>query len=142
MVRVEIAKSAVAPYCGRAIPPIRFSASVPSSRQELNLPITVEELEGHSLVRLDGSCTLARAGELKKALLEGWASGRGLSLDLGRAEEIDVAVMQLLWAAGREAERGRSRIPVQMSAACGVAMREAGFDGLPGLAIDGDGWPK
>ena len=106
------------------------------------MPVTVETLEGHPLVRLDGLCTLACAGELKEALLEGQASGSGLRLDLECVEEIDIAVLQLLWAAGREAERGGSEIAVRLSAACSAAAREAGFDRFPGLAIDGDGWPR
>ena len=56
------------------------------------------------LIKLEGAVNLASAEELKSLLLEGLVSGRDVHLDLERAEEIDVTVLQLLWAAGREAD--------------------------------------
>jgi len=106
------------------------------------LPVIVEQLEGYSLIRLEGACTLANAAELKTLLLEGLASGRDLHLDLACVEEIDIAVMQLLWAAGREAQRAETRIALRMSEAAGALAREAGFEQIPGLAMQGDEWPK
>ena len=97
------------------------------------MSVTVEVLEGNSLIRLEGECTLASAVELKRALLEGLASGRDLRLDLERAEGIDIAVLQLLWAAGRVAERAGAGIAVLLPEAAGAVAREAGFERLPGL---------
>jgi anti-anti-sigma regulatory factor len=113
-----------------------------NSREESSLPVTIEKLANDSLIRLEGECTLASAAELKTLLLEGLTSGRTLRLDLARVEEIDIAVMQLLWAAGRQAERAGARIAVRMPETAGAALREAGFERLPGLAVQGDGWPK
>jgi anti-anti-sigma regulatory factor len=111
-------------------------------REESSLSVTVEELEDYSLIRLDCASTLACAEELKRLLLHCLASGGDLRLDLGRVEEIDITGMQLLWAAGREAERAGAAIAVRMSEAAATAVREAGFGQIPGLTVQGDGWPK
>ena len=110
--------------------------------EESSLPVTMEEHEAYSLIRLEGECNLASAPELKRLLLEGLAFGKDLRLDMADVEETDIAVMQLIWAAGLQAERAGAGIAVRMSEAAGIAVREAGFERLPGLAIQGDGWPR
>jgi anti-sigma B factor antagonist len=99
------------------------------------MPVTLERHETHSLIRLEGECTLTSAAELKRLLLEVLASGKDLHLDLERAAEIDLTVMQLLWAAGREVARAGAGIDIRLSEAAGLAAREAGFDPFPGLAL-------
>jgi anti-sigma B factor antagonist len=121
---------------------VRSGPGAGDPREESRLPVTMEELEAYSLIRLEGECTLGSAAELKRLLLEGLASGKDLRLDMADVEEIDIAVMQLLWAAGLQAERAGAGIAVRMSEAAGIAAREAGFERLPGLAIQGDGWPR
>jgi anti-sigma B factor antagonist len=101
------------------------------------LPVTMERHETQSLIRLEGDLTVTSAAELKSVLLEGLASGKDLQLDLERAEEIDITVMQLLWAAGREADRTGARIVIHVSEAAGMAAREAGFERFPGPALQG-----
>ena len=101
------------------------------------LPVTTEQLEGHSLIRLEGEFTVTSAAELKRLLLEGLATGEDLHLDLERVEGIDLSLMQLLWAAGREAERTGARIGISLSEAAGKAAREAGFERFPGLDVQG-----
>jgi anti-anti-sigma regulatory factor len=102
----------------------------------------MEALEDFSVIRLEGACTLASAGDLKKLLVEGLASGKNLRVDLDGVEEIDLAAMQLLWAAGREAERAGAGIAVRMREAAVSAVRAAGFERIAGLTVTGDGWPK
>ncbi len=97
----------------------------------------MERHETHSLVRLEGELTITSAAEVKEALLAGLAAGTELHLDLKRAEAIDVTVMQLLWAAGREAERSGVTLAGRMSDAAATLAREAGFEGLPGMAVEG-----
>jgi anti-anti-sigma regulatory factor len=101
------------------------------------LPVTMERHETHSLVRLQGELTITSAAEVKEALLAGLAAGTDLHLDLERAEAIDVTVMQLLWAAGREADRTGVALAGRMSEAAAALAREAGFEGLPGMAVEG-----
>jgi anti-anti-sigma regulatory factor len=122
--------------------PVTSNLDAGNPREESGLPVIVEELEGYSLIRLEGECTLTSAAELKRLLVEGLASGRELRLDLARLEEIDITAMQLLWAAGRQAERAGAGIAIRMSEAAGKTTREAGFERLPGLAVEGEGWPK
>jgi anti-anti-sigma regulatory factor len=84
---------------------------------------------------LEGDLTLASAAGLKSLLLEWLAAGTDLQLDLESAGEIDVTVMQLLWAAGREAARVGNGIVGRVSEAVDRAARDAGFDPFPGTAV-------
>jgi MFS superfamily sulfate permease-like transporter len=111
-------------------------------REESIVPVTMERHEGYWLIQLEDGCTVTSAAELKSVLLEGLASGKALRLDLEQAGEIDITLMQLLWAAGSEAERTGASIAIHASEAVRTAAREAGFEGFPGLAFQGDGWPR
>jgi anti-anti-sigma regulatory factor len=93
----------------------------------------MEQQESQSVIRLAGEFTLTSAAELKNLLLQGLASGNDLRLDLEQAEEIDITLMQLLWAAGREADRKGASLAIQMSDAAATAARDAGFERFPGL---------
>ena len=96
------------------------------------MPVTVEQHEDHSLIRLEGEFTLTSAAELKRVLLEGLAPGRDLRLDLELTEGIDITAMQLLWAAGREADRTGARIAIRVSEPAASDARDAGFERFPG----------
>jgi anti-sigma B factor antagonist len=99
------------------------------------LAVTMERQESQSLIRLEGEFTVTSAAELKDLLLEGLASGNDLLLDLEQAGEIDITLMQLLWAAGREADRAGVSIAILVSDTAGAAAREAGFERFPGLTV-------
>ena len=88
------------------------------------------------MIRLAGELTLTSAAELKNLLLQGLASGNDLRLDLEQAEAIDITSMQLLWAAGREADRKGASLAIQMSDAAATAARDAGFERFPGLKVE------
>ncbi len=94
------------------------------------MPVTMERLENHSIIRLEGELTVTSAAELKEVLLVAFANG-DLQLDLERAEEIDISIMQLLWAAGREAERKGVNISLRAPDAVTRAARDAGFEKWP-----------
>jgi len=98
--------------------------------------VSMKQEESRSVIRLEGESTMSSAAELKGLLLEGLASGNDLRLDLERVEEIDITVMQLLWAAGREAERRGTGITVQVSDVAALAARNAGFERFPGLTSE------
>jgi anti-anti-sigma regulatory factor len=87
------------------------------------------------LIRLEDVVTVTSAEELKSLLLEGLVSGRVVHLDLERAEEIDVTVLQLLWAARREADRKGTRIVIRVSNPVAAAARGVGFERFPGTAV-------
>jgi len=99
------------------------------------LSVTGEQHATHLLIRLENTVSFTSADELKKLLLEGLASGKTLQLDLERAEEIDVTVMQLLWAAEREAARAGRGLVSRVAEAAAAAAREAGFERFPGAAV-------
>jgi anti-anti-sigma factor len=83
-------------------------------------------------IRLEGDLTVASAEEVKRLLMEALASQGGFELDLERVETIDIAVMQVLWAAGREAERKGAKVAIHISEAAAAAARNAGFERFPG----------
>jgi anti-anti-sigma regulatory factor len=96
----------------------------------------MERQESQWLIRVEGEFSVTSAAELKDLLLEGLASGKNLLLDLEHAEEIDITLMQLLWAAGREANRAGAAIDIRVSDAAAAAAREAGFGRFPGLSVE------
>jgi anti-anti-sigma factor len=96
----------------------------------------MEQQESQPVIRLAGELTLTSAAELKNLLLQGLASGNDLRLDLEQAEAIDITSMQLLWAAGREADRKGASLAIQMSDAAATAARDAGFERFPGLKVE------
>jgi anti-anti-sigma regulatory factor len=96
----------------------------------------MEQQESRSVIRLAGELTLTSAAELKNLLLQGLASGNDLRLDLEQAEAIDITLMQLLWAAGREADRKGVSLAIQMSDVAAMAAQDAGFERFPGLTIE------
>ena len=100
------------------------------------MAVTMEQQESQPVIRLAGELTLTSAAELKNLLLQGLASGNDLRLDLEQAEAIDITSMQLLWAAGREADRKGASLAIQMSDAAATAARDAGFERFPGLKVE------
>jgi anti-anti-sigma factor len=97
------------------------------------LPATIEQQADHTLIRLEGECTLASAADLKTLLLEALAFGEDLRLDLRSVQEMDITALQLLWAAAREANRAGSRFGGAVPDAIVSAAREAGFEQFPGM---------
>ncbi len=85
------------------------------------------------LLRLAGEINVACSAEMKKLLLEGLAAEPELQVDLEHASELDVTVLQLLWAAARAAHASGRRFTVQGRVAGEIAAsaRDAGFDNFP-----------
>jgi anti-anti-sigma regulatory factor len=96
------------------------------------LALTVDRQEARWVVRLDGDFSVTSAAELKGVLLEGLASGKALHLDLEQVGEIDITVLQLLWAAGRDAARAVVGYSSSVSSAAAGVARNAGLEGFPG----------
>ena len=80
-------------------------------------------------IRIVGETGVASAIELKALLLEGLSSGGELRLDLDG--EVDVAVLQLLWAARRDTEHRGDSLPMRWSESAARNARESGFEDLP-----------
>ena len=101
----------------------------------MSMSVTVQRHESRWVISLEGQISVTSAVELKTLLLECLAAGKDLELDLERAEELDVTIMQLFWAAAREATRTGAGIAGRASATAITAVREAGFAGMPGFSF-------
>lgn len=85
------------------------------------MSVTLETSETGSRIALEGAIDIAAAGDLKAALLAAIEAGRPVEVALEQTSYLDVTAMQLLWAAGRAAQRagvklepeGRLPEPVQ-----------------------------
>jgi anti-anti-sigma regulatory factor len=66
--------------------------------------LVLEENETQSVICVEGATCTADAARLKELLLLALQSQKEVSISLRRATYLDVAAVQLLWAAGREAE--------------------------------------
>jgi anti-anti-sigma regulatory factor len=95
------------------------------------MTVTKERQETRSVIRLEGELTVASAKELKEVLIEALSTGECLQVDLGGAEGIDLTVMQVLWATGREAERRGVDVLFRTSEEASMAARDAGFERWP-----------
>ncbi len=99
------------------------------------MSITIERGESHSIVRLEGDFTISSALELKQALLQGLEARTDLHVDMERIGDFDITIMQLIWAAGRDAERTGVKSTTRMGEGAARAVREAGFEPFPGFSI-------
>ncbi len=95
------------------------------------------------MIRLEGPIGLADSAELRRVLLlwltEGDTPGINLELDLERAEEIDLSILQLLAATGRECLRRGSPVTARYSPAAALAVHDSGFDLIPGFPMTASG---
>lgn len=66
--------------------------------------VTLKQSKKLSVIHLEGAIDIALASELKKLLLQAFASGRKVHVTLDGATDLDVTAVQLLWAARREAK--------------------------------------
>jgi hypothetical protein len=92
-------------------------------------------------IRIPIECGLDAAVRTQALLLEGLRSGKALRVVIEDDSEVDIATLQLLWAARRAAEGRRVGFTVGCPESTAQAMREAGFEPLmqsPGEAE----WPK
>jgi anti-anti-sigma regulatory factor len=95
------------------------------------LPVSVDWQQSQSVIRLDGDVGLSSAAELKGFLRQCLSSGKNLVLDLERIQEINISILQLLWAAGRAATQRGVRIDTRVSEAALLTARSAGFHTFP-----------
>jgi anti-anti-sigma regulatory factor len=96
------------------------------------MPVSLAQHEPRRMIRLEGRVTVASSAELKTLLLDWITAGTDLEVDLEHAEDIDLTVLQLLWAAGREASEKGVAMVSRPSEAATMAARNAGFERVPG----------
>jgi len=101
------------------------------------VPLIIDQNETRWLIRAEGEVLLNGANELKNLLLDGLASGKQLAVDLTQAEEIDVTLLQLLWAAEQHPAWMSGPIVNGLSDAAARAAQGAGFERFPGTGDSG-----
>jgi anti-anti-sigma regulatory factor len=81
---------------------------------------------------LEGSVSIAEAAELKAMLLEALDSGLGLRIDLEKARDLDICVLQLLWCAERQWRLANRGLALQgpLTDAVAASFANAGMESL------------
>jgi anti-anti-sigma factor len=100
------------------------------------LSVTLEKHQDQCVLRFQGECKVSAAGEIKQALLEALAAGGDIHLDCQNVDEVDLAIVQLLWAAEREARRKDRPFGCRMSDTVQKCFEEAGFQQFPGCDVE------
>jgi hypothetical protein len=75
---------------------------------------------------------MTSADQLKALLTEGLACAKQMQLDLERAGEIDITMLQLLWAAARQAAHENRGFVGRLPEGFAGLARSAGFESFPG----------
>lgn len=97
--------------------------------------MTLERAGTRWVLRLvEGECSMGSAGELLGLLKEGLNAAVELVVDLEGVAEIDVAVLQVLWCAERDAGRRSRKFGSRVPQALAEMARDAGFEHFPGAA--------
>lgn len=93
----------------------------------------VKKKPNQKLVAPEGPLGIEAAGPLKRELLAAFEEADEVLFDLSRAEDIDLAVLQVLYAARRSAERGNIRFSLMGTVADKISRRVqvAGFTRNP-----------
>ena len=108
---------------------IKTAHSPPISKEIIFL-VSVEQQGNKSIVRLEGDVNLNSAAELRRALIEHLALSQTIVLDLESAGEIDLSILQLLRAIGRDGARAGIEIESRLSESAATTLRNAGFESL------------
>jgi hypothetical protein len=93
--------------------------------------------EWHVNVRLEGSWTVERAGELKDLLSQAVSSGEGVEVDFSAVEDADLSFYQLLHAAQKDCAKSGTAIRFLPSMDSGF-LAHARWCGLAGIVSPKD----
>ena len=102
------------------------------------MPVSADPNETRWLIRAEGEVTVNCASDLKRLLLEGLSSGKPMHVDLTNVEEIDITLLQLLWAVGHDAASPPGALISGASDAVVAAGVNAGFESFPGISDSGE----
>jgi ABC-type transporter Mla MlaB component len=97
------------------------------------VPITLDQSEVQSLIRLEGEINIASATELKQLLVQALTAGKDLRLNLEQATDLDITALQLLWVFARVAKKIDMAITVPggIPQKISAAAIDAGFERFP-----------
>jgi ABC-type transporter Mla MlaB component len=120
---------------------LSFASAAGKASQRLT---TFEEQEARAVLHLSGDINVAGSAELKQHFVQAFSTGKGVQVDFSAATNLDIAAMQLLWAAARHAEKtnialtAASTVPEELK----NGVRDAGFEQfLVAIETDGDSQP-
>ena len=107
--------------------------------EEKDVPVTLEQEDALTFIRLEGAIDVGCAAELKELLIEQLKSGGAVYVGLESATGLDITAVQLLWAAAREAQRVGVEFALkgQMPEAVRCALADAGIAEFPVPASTG-----
>jgi anti-anti-sigma regulatory factor len=111
------------------------------------LPIALEVVETRCILRLEDDIDITCSGELKNMLIEALSSRKEVRVDLEGATDLDITIMQLLWAAALQARRSGASFAVLGVVPENIecAVRDAGFETFPvpmPVAVDPTNSPR
>ena len=111
----------------------RFDGILRKFGKESGVPVSLGQGDAQCLIHLQQEVDISSAAELKKLLLLAMQSGKEILVDLESATELDVTALQLLVAAGREAQRRQIKFSVAgiVPEAISSKAMQAGFAEFP-----------
>jgi anti-anti-sigma regulatory factor len=97
------------------------------------LTTTYDEQDGKAVLHLSGDINVAGAAELKQLLVQAFATGKGVQLDFSTAATLDIAAIQLLWAAAHHAGKNHMAFTAAPTVPDTIHddVRDAGFEQFP-----------
>jgi len=100
------------------------------------VPVSVEQYDDLSRIRLQGAIDIGSAAELKGILADGLKQGGRLRISLEDVTGVDVTAAQLFWAAARQAKQSDVDFAFEGRApeAVRAALEMCGIRELPVLA--------
>ena len=95
--------------------------------------MALEENSTGIVVRLEGAIDISSAAELKTHLVKGLGAGKELSVSVDHATYLDVTAIQLLWAAGKQAQQSRTRFSLSghLNEPISTLLADAGIPSFP-----------
>jgi anti-anti-sigma regulatory factor len=97
------------------------------------LTTTYDEQDGKAVLHLSGDINVAGAAELKQLLAQAFATGKRVQVDFSTAATLDIAAIQLLWAAAHHAEKTHMAFTAAATVPETIQsdVRGAGFEQFP-----------
>jgi anti-anti-sigma factor len=97
------------------------------------LTTTYDEQDGTAVLHLSGDINVAGSADLKQLLVQAFSTRKAVQLDFSTATTLDIAAIQLFWAAARKAEKTGTALTVLGTVPETIQsdVRDAGFAQFP-----------
>ena len=103
------------------------------------MPTLLREEEKTLVLEMSGELSVADASEMKRQLIEGMSSPKPFEIDASKVCELDIPVLQLLWAVMAEARKRSKKVEWRGAIAQSLenTIREAGLPDFAGRVAAG-----